>query len=307
MYILANKLRFVNQSFLHIAHKYQKIGKNSLASIWRSYILATSLTSGVTAIECDNIEVPVKMPAVGPPTPAGEAALEAFLTHPSRPEGTLSLGQVRGFLFAVAAAPDLVQPSEWVPCIFAGEEPEFENMDEVQRIMGTLLSLYNEANDVVQTEGERQPRGCTFREDLLSNLEPDAEVSLWSRGFVAGHTWLEESWEPYMIEAVEEEMGAVLTTLSFFASRSTAEELLRESGRPEASLEEAAAKFRSVFPDAVTGYAQVGMVIRRAVHEADRHREEAKGKYSGVGRNQPCPCGSGKKYKRCCGLPSVGG
>ena len=22
----------------------------------------------------------------------------------------------------------------------------------------------------------------------------------------------------------------------------------------------------------------------------------------GVGRNQPCPCGSGKKYKRCCGL-----
>jgi uncharacterized protein YecA (UPF0149 family) len=20
-----------------------------------------------------------------------------------------------------------------------------------------------------------------------------------------------------------------------------------------------------------------------------------------IGRNQPCPCGSGKKYKRCCG------
>jgi uncharacterized protein YchJ len=22
-----------------------------------------------------------------------------------------------------------------------------------------------------------------------------------------------------------------------------------------------------------------------------------------VGANQPCPCGSGKKYKRCCGSP----
>jgi uncharacterized protein YecA (UPF0149 family) len=21
-----------------------------------------------------------------------------------------------------------------------------------------------------------------------------------------------------------------------------------------------------------------------------------------IGRNEPCPCGSGKKYKRCCGL-----
>ena len=26
------------------------------------------------------------------------------------------------------------------------------------------------------------------------------------------------------------------------------------------------------------------------------HREEPK-----VGRNDPCPCGSGKKYKKCCG------
>lgn len=26
-----------------------------------------------------------------------------------------------------------------------------------------------------------------------------------------------------------------------------------------------------------------------------------KNKYPGTGRNAPCPCGSGKKYKRCCG------
>jgi uncharacterized protein YecA (UPF0149 family) len=26
-------------------------------------------------------------------------------------------------------------------------------------------------------------------------------------------------------------------------------------------------------------------------------RKEAK-----VGRNDPCPCGSGKKYKKCCGV-----
>src|SRR5208283_5062898 len=26
---------------------------------------------------------------------------------------------------------------------------------------------------------------------------------------------------------------------------------------------------------------------------------------SKIGRNDPCPCGSGKKYKRCCGQASV--
>ena len=25
-----------------------------------------------------------------------------------------------------------------------------------------------------------------------------------------------------------------------------------------------------------------------------------------IGRNQPCPCGSGKKYKKCCGRPGAG-
>ena len=25
-----------------------------------------------------------------------------------------------------------------------------------------------------------------------------------------------------------------------------------------------------------------------------------------IGRNEPCPCGSGKKYKKCCGSPTKG-
>jgi hypothetical protein len=35
---------------------------------------------------------------------------------------------------------------------------------------------------------------------------------------------------------------------------------------------------------------------REASPDADQARERLKG-----GRNDPCPCGSGKKYKRCCG------
>jgi hypothetical protein len=26
---------------------------------------------------------------------------------------------------------------------------------------------------------------------------------------------------------------------------------------------------------------------------------------SNIGRNRPCPCGSGRKYKKCCGSPST--
>ena len=34
---------------------------------------------------------------------------------------------------------------------------------------------------------------------------------------------------------------------------------------------------------------------------APRRREAAK-----IGRNDPCPCGSGKKHKKCCGRPGAG-
>ncbi|WP_119728713.1 preprotein translocase subunit SecA [Thermomonospora amylolytica] len=35
----------------------------------------------------------------------------------------------------------------------------------------------------------------------------------------------------------------------------------------------------------------------------ETHSEETKDEYAGVGRNEPCPCGSGKKFKRCHGNP----
>jgi uncharacterized protein YecA (UPF0149 family) len=32
-----------------------------------------------------------------------------------------------------------------------------------------------------------------------------------------------------------------------------------------------------------------------------RRQSRPRPAYAAVGRNDPCPCGSGKKYKRCCG------
>lgn len=39
----------------------------------------------------------------------------------------------------------------------------------------------------------------------------------------------------------------------------------------------------------------------RGLVERWRRRQDARNRAGGIGRNDPCPCGSGKKYKRCCG------
>ncbi|MFY7866576.1 SEC-C metal-binding domain-containing protein [Roseateles sp.] len=44
------------------------------------------------------------------------------------------------------------------------------------------------------------------------------------------------------------------------------------------------------------------LIIRdlTAIHERTvAHTLQAK-----VGRNEPCPCGTGKKFKKCCGAPA---
>jgi hypothetical protein len=43
-------------------------------------------------------------------------------------------------------------------------------------------------------------------------------------------------------------------------------------------------------------------MFKQAIREKQTVRSEVKNKYGRkIGRNDPCPCGSGKKYKKCCG------
>jgi hypothetical protein len=102
----------------------------------------------------------------------------------------------------------------------------------------------------------------------MANLEPEAPVSLWARGFSAGHMWLEDAWDRYLPEEMKEEMGAALAALSFFPSRSMAEKMAAEFSGAAVSVERLAETFRRVFPDAAMEYAGIGRVLWEAVLEA---------------------------------------
>ncbi len=121
----------------------------------------------------------------------------------------------------------------------------------------------------------------------------------WSRGFLRGHQWLEELWNVELPEDVDEEFHATSMALTFFASRQTAENFVAET--EEHSLDTLAAAMVQVFPAAVASFARIG----RSLHEAlaEEYEEEASEpvRADKIGRNDPCPCGSGKKYKKCCG------
>ena len=114
-----------------------------------------------------------------------------------------------------------------------------------------------------------------------------------------GHQWLEELWESYVPDALDEEFAAMLLTLSFFASRDIAEAFRKETA-PGDSPEALATMIRRTFPGAVAEYACLGRTLSRVLAEQAGAEREPR-RLVKTGRNDPRPCGSGRKYKSRCG------
>jgi uncharacterized protein len=226
--------------------------------------------------------------------------LSEFLTAPERPEGTMSYCECAGFLFAVSCSPELVRPSEWIPLLFNGQDAGYESMEEAQEILQVLMALYNHINGQVFEKSPASPPGCGVRGEALSNLEEDAPLSQWARGFLQGHQWLSELWDEYTPDEIGDELGSLLMVLSFFANRELAQAFHRETATKDKSIEEMCETMLGLHADAMTDYAHLGRAIARVLQEQSV-AERTPVRSVKIGRNDPCPCGSGKKYKKCCG------
>jgi yecA family protein len=229
------------------------------------------------------------------PSSGGRTALRAFLARRAKPGAIQSFNELHGFLFTIASAPELVSPSGWLPLVLGGEERQFRTTEEAERILGSIMDLYNKINEDVLADKVKLPEDCRFRDDLLSNLDEDAPISQWSRGFALGHTWLKESWDEFLPEEYCEDLGAFFLVLAFFASRPAAEDCATEAADEGVSLASLARGCRKEFHYAMATYARLGRSIYQALMEQPPE-ESVK-----VGRNDPCPCGSGRKFKKCCG------
>ena len=118
--------------------------------------------------------------------------------------------------------------------------------------------------------------------------DPDDDV-LWEPS-VAGFTTameLRPAASTKLLESGDSEVVAAIAGLTLLAGIN--------SGEIELPEDEAAA-VNETAPDLIADWAQL-LYDRRVAGEHGRPTRTA----SKVGRNDPCPCGSGKKYKKCCG------
>lgn len=223
--------------------------------------------------------------------------LVTVLAAPERADESMSYPELAGFLFGVCCCPEMIPPSEWLPLVLGEGDPGYRDEIQAQQTLGDLMALYNAVNDGVFTGAPTLPLGCDWREPVTQNFEDDAPMCQWARGFAGAYDWLVEVWDDAVVAEWENDMGAAMMTLSFFASRELAVAYQQETQVIEGTLEDAALAMREVFPEALEAFAGMGRSMADFTAAPPQPASSSK-----VGRNESCPCGSGKKYKKCCGV-----
>ena len=206
------------------------------------------------------------MSAIDEPTPSDLTAFFAFLQET---EGAMTVPQTFGFLSAVVSAPSLLMPSVWQHEVWG--EPELESLEEASAVVRTLMGLYNQIVHALS-------HGIVLG---LDDLDDDAAVSEWCAGYLHAVT-LDAEW------AKSDCVGEQVFPMAILSGASELEGGVLEQAR-ETSL--------GVLEDAVLQAYEHWRMWRQA--QAPAGGTIVRG-HPKTGRNEPCPCGSGKKFKRCC-------
>jgi uncharacterized protein len=218
-------------------------------------------------------------------------ALETFLMSDHSPPDSMMLSELDGFLTGIAIGPELIRPSEWLPLIWGGAAPEFADLDEANAILGSLMARYNEIlRDIA--DDALAPVFWADRNGTIIAME-------WAEGFLQAIMLRAEAWEPLFKSRRD---GKLLFPILSLCCDKNGDSLL---GLPLEAGDRIVAQAPELIPGCVIGIAiywrhrgprQVSMSVN-----AGSRRSEPSSAATKVGRNDPCPCGSGNKFKRCCG------
>ena len=208
--------------------------------------------------------------------------LDDFLMSDATGEESMDISMLDGFLTALAVGPNTLPPTQWLPVVWGGEAA-WESKAQAERMMSLVFRHMNDIADFLREEPESY-------EPLLYEREHEGKtvriIDEWCTGFVQGMALDEAGWRP-LIES--EEGDELLYPILLYGTEAGWDEL---KDHPE--LEARHDEFAASLAENVLDIMEWWLPTRKA--KATLRREEPK-----VGRNDPCPCGSGKKYKKCCG------
>ena len=210
---------------------------------------------------------------------AARSRLMELLDDKSEAHNTMRCDEVQGFMMALLSGPDALNPTNWLPEIL-GEESLFDAKErtEIERLAMAM------AADMRMKLNEKILPDLWFYEDEAGN--PDFYT--WCNAYLYALDIVPTDW----FEAVEQEefedlFYPIMALGGIYDDEENGEVILHLNEKELTQLE-------SDLPHVLLDIYWYWQAIINKPQTVRREGEK-------VGRNDPCPCGSGKKYKACCG------
>jgi uncharacterized protein len=208
----------------------------------------------------------------------------------------MTIEEMDGFFCALIVGPDVVFPSEYLPILLGGNPGDthaFRTMREANRTLQLLMRYWNSIVTSLRRLGAYAP--------LFDAADSKGVVGrLWAQGFMQGVELRFEGWQDLLADDNSGDLLMIATVAGevdpAWPKRKISRKKMDEINLlMAAGVARAHAHFLKQRSSASTNSPAP------AVREPER-RPAAK-----VGRNDPCPCGSGLKFKKChCGLSGNG-
>jgi uncharacterized protein len=236
--------------------------------------------------------------ASGPLSNKEIAELDKFLLDEESLDEAMDVCTLDGFLCAVLSGPKLIVPSEWMRWVWdmkgGKQAPEFKNERQARRIIELLM---RHANDIALSLSP----GSGNYEPLFSEHRVEQKIFTiideWCCGYVKGMSIDAKGWEP-----LREAHPEWLEPIELYGTKEGWDRLKTlVDNHPDTDARHQQWVDR-IAPAAKQIHAY-WLARRAAETETIRSRQRPIRKAALPGRNDPCPCGSGRKFKQCHGVP----
>jgi uncharacterized protein len=204
----------------------------------------------------------------------------------------MNIEELDGFFAALVCSPKRMPMSQCFPKVW-GEDFAFSNRDEASELLALLTRHWNM---IAVTLARTLHTPDCYLPVLLEDEDGVAHGNDWARGFMRGVSVNPPGWQVLIDD--EEEGGAILPMM-ILAHEDDPDPKLRSPAIDGQSREDLVQQMivgltRIYAYFAPQRQSAAGVELGQAPGTV--RREGAK-----IGRNEPCSCGSGKKFKSCCG------
>lgn len=204
----------------------------------------------------------------------------------------MNLEELDGFFSALIAGPEPVMPSEYNREVFGAEMSEaveFASLEEAQEILNLMMRHWNKIASTLY-------KGDIHIPMIFEDEKGELRSNDWARGFMRGMHMRHDGWS----ELVNDEKygGSLIPMMALYHEHDE---------DPATRTEPIAPQQRERLIAGMAAGLMNAYEFFRKEREGDVgiHAPEFRRSTLKIGRNGPCPCGSGKKYKKCCGGATV--